>query len=279
MTSTWSSFPTWSLLLVAAGAVLSGVVPGCGEPRSEPAVELSKTDAPVWFEDVTDRVGVDFIIDTGPTDTYFMPQLVGSGCAAYDLDGDGRPDLLFLTNGGPHSTSKNKLYRQRPDGTFEDVSAGSGLDFAGHNMGIAIGDFDNDGKPDVLITQYTGVRLFRNLGGMKFQDVTEAAGIHDPLWGASACFLDYDRDGRLDLFICNYIDYDPAWDCTAPGGGKDFCAPSVFAGTCSKLFRNLGPGPGGSNPFRGCLCRLRHREDPRSRARGDCRGLRWRWLA
>jgi hypothetical protein len=228
---------------------LSGVVPGCGEPQSGSPVEPSKTDAPIWFEDVTDRVGVDFTIDTGPTDTYFMPQLVGSGCAAYDLDGDGRLDLLFLTNGGPHSTSKNKLYRQRPDGTFEDVSAGSGLDFAGYNMGIAIGDFDNDGKPDVLITQYTGVRLFRNLGGMKFQDVTEAAGIRNPLWGASACFLDYDRDGRLDLFISNYIDYDPAWDCTAPGGGKDYCAPSVFAGTCSKLFHNLGPGPGGATRF------------------------------
>jgi len=79
--------------------------------------------------------------------------------------------------------------------------------------------------------------------------VTEAAGIRNPLWGASACFLDYDRDGRLDLFICNYIDYDPAWDCTAPGGGKDYCAPSVFAGTCSKLFRNLGPGPGGATRF------------------------------
>jgi hypothetical protein len=204
---------------------------------------------PVWFEDVTDRVGVDFHLDCGAIDTYHMPQIVGSGCAAYDLDGDGRPDLLFLTNGGPRAASKNKLYRQRSDGTFEDVSAGSGLDYPGHNMGVAIGDFDNDGKPDVLITQYTGTRLFRNLGGMKFQDVTEATGIRNPLWAASACFLDFDRDGRLDLFIANYLEYDPALDCRAPSGEKDFCAPTVFTGTCSKLFRNLGPGPGGITRF------------------------------
>ncbi|HEX4612340.1 MAG TPA: CRTAC1 family protein [Urbifossiella sp.] len=198
---------------------------------------------------MTDRLGINFTHDPGPTGSYLMPQIVGSGCAAHDLDGDGRPDLLFLTNGGPAAASRNKLYRQKADGTFEDVSAGSGLDFPGHNMGVAVGDYDNDGKPDVLITLYTGTRLFRNLGGMKFRDVTEEAGVRNPLWAAAAVFFDYDRDGRLDLFVVNYLDYDPSWDCTAPGGGKDFCAPKVFAGTCSKLFHNLGPGPDGAVRF------------------------------
>jgi hypothetical protein len=235
-----------ALLFAALASVGCSNAPSSG---TTPASEPPDQPGPPWFEDVTDRLGIDFVHDAGPTGTYFLPQIVGSGCAAIDLDGDGRPDLLFLSNGGPKSKSTNKLYRQRPDGTFDDVTAGSGLDFAGHCMGVAVGDVNNDGKPDVLITLYTGARLFLNQGSMKFRDVTAAAGIHNPLWGASACFFDYDRDGWLDLVIANYLDYDPAFDCTSPGGEKDYCAPKGFAGTATKLFRNLGPQADGAVRF------------------------------
>ncbi|MDB5306700.1 MAG: hypothetical protein JWO38_902 [Gemmataceae bacterium] len=225
--------------LVAVLAVLAGCRPAPDPPPPVPAADDSP-DGPPWFEDVTARLGVDFTHDPGPTDKYPMPQIMGSGCAVCDLDGDGRPDLLFLTNGGPTAKSTNGLYRQKPDGTFEDVTAGSGLDFPGFNMGVAVGDVDNDGRPDLLITQYTGARLFLNRGGMKFQDVTAEAGIKNPLWGASAAFLDFDRDGWLDLFIVNYIDYDPNWPCRSRTGEADYCGPKTFHGTASKLFRNRG---------------------------------------
>ncbi|HEY3788310.1 MAG TPA: VCBS repeat-containing protein, partial [Urbifossiella sp.] len=237
----------WWFFFFALGVSL--LVTACGKSPVEPLEHSETPDGPAWFEDVTDRSGVDFLLDAGPVGTYHLPQIVGSGCAAADLDGDGRPDLLFLANGGRQSGSTNKLYRQTNDGSFENVTAGSGLGFPGHNMGVAIGDVDDDGRPDVVITQHIGARLFRNLGGMKFQDITADAGIVNPLWGASACFFDFDRDGKLDLAIANYLDYDKSWDCTSPGGDRDFCAPMTFAGTTSKLFRNRGSGPNGVPRF------------------------------
>jgi hypothetical protein len=232
-------------------AVIGGLVlAGCNRPAtptaSSPAAEPA---GPAWFEDITDRVGLDFTHDPGPTGTYFMPQSVGSGGALFDFDGDGRLDIYLIQNAGPNSGVKNRLYHQKVDGTFEDVSAGSGLDVAGYGMGVAIGDVNNDGRPDVLLTEYGRTRLFLNLGGGKFQDVSEAAGIRNPVWGTSAAFFDFDRDGWLDLVVVNYVDYDPSWDCTSPAGVKDFCAPKVFADTATKLFRNLGPQPGGSVRF------------------------------
>jgi hypothetical protein len=231
--------PTVALLVV--GCLILGCKPTAA-PTPVPKVEPLEPDGPVWFEDVTDRVGLDFVHDPGPTGSYFMPQSVGSGAAVFDFDGDGLLDIYLLQNAGPNSKSTNRLYRQRADGAFEDVSAGSGLDVAGFSMGVAIGDVNNDGLPDVLLTQYGGVRLFLNLGGGKFRDITDDAGLQNPGWGTSAAFVDYDCDGRLDLIVVNYVDYDPSWSCTSPGGVKDFCAPRVFPGTSSRLFRNLGPG-------------------------------------
>jgi hypothetical protein len=197
-----------------------------------------------WFEDVSDAVDLTFSHECGPTGNFFMPQSVGPGGALFDADGDGRLDILLLQTAGPGSGVRNRLYLQAADGRLRDASAGSGLDFDGHNMGVAIGDVDNDGRPDVLVTRYTGVKLLRNEGGGKFRDITEAAGIVNPQWGASAAFFDYDRDGRLDLVIVNYLDYDPSWPCTSPDGSKDFCGPKSFPGTIARLFRNLGPADG-----------------------------------
>ncbi len=231
--------PRRSAALLAA--ILFAVLIGCRGARPAPPVEEVETpDGPAWFEDITAKAGLNFIHDPGDVDKYLMYQSIGSGCAIADLDGDGRPDLLLLTNAGPKSTSTNKLYRQNPDGTFADVSAGSGLDFPGWNMGIAVGDVNNDGKPDVLITQVGGARLLLNRGGMKFEDVTAEAGIDNPTWGTSAAFLDYDRDGWLDLFIVNYVDYDPTRACLTPSGEREYCAPKVFPRTVCRLFRNRG---------------------------------------
>ncbi len=209
-------------------------------PRDQRHEEQVAAALAPWFEDITEQVGLHFLHDAGPVGTYFMPQQVGSGAALFDFDNDGRLDILLLQNGGPESKSTNRLFHQKADGTFEDVSAGSGLDFNGHNMGVAIGDVNNDGLPDVLITQYNGVKLFLNQGGGKFLDVTNEAGLRNPSWGTSAAFFDYDRDGWLDLVIVCYVDYDPTWPCRNNNGRRDYCAPKTFRGRVSRLFHNLG---------------------------------------
>jgi hypothetical protein len=220
------------LLLLSALAALG---PGCHPAEPQPADAV-----PQWFADVAAERGLDFVHDAGPTGSYFMPQVMGSGAALFDFDGDGRIDILLLQSGGPKG-AKNCLFHQEAGGRFRDVSAGSGLDFAGYNLGVAVGDVNNDGRPDVVITQYRGVRLFRNDGGGKFTDVTKEAGLDNPHWGTSAAFFDYDRDGWLDLVVVNYVDYDPSWHCAGAGGKPDFCNPNQFAGTVTRLFHNKGP--------------------------------------
>ncbi len=201
-----------------------------------------------WFAEATEELGLHFVHEAGPTGTYFMPQQVGSGAALFDFDNDGRLDLYLLQNAGPGSGVTNRLFRQNSAGRFEDVSAGSGLDVDGFNMGVAVGDVNNDGLPDVLVTQYGGVKLFLNLGGGKFRDVTQEAGLSNPAWGASAAFFDYDRDGWLDLVVVNYVDYDPTWSCQGPLGKADYCAPRTFHGRVSRLFHNLGRPAGAGQP-------------------------------
>jgi hypothetical protein len=220
-------------------AALAGIQSGCQRADAPAATPESASISP-WFEDITEQVGLDFVHDAGPVGDYFMPQQVGSGAALLDFNKDGRLDIYLLQNGGPKSASSNRLYQQMPDGRFHDVSKGSGLDIAGHNMGVAIGDVNNDSWPDVLVTQYCGVKLFLNNGNGTFTDVTQNAGLSNPGWGTSAAFFDYDRDGWLDLIVVNYVDYDPTWPCKAPNGKPDYCAPKTFKGRVSRLFHNMG---------------------------------------
>lgn len=198
------------------------------------------TSDELWFTDITDEVGVSFVQDPGDVTRWWMAQIHGSGVAVFDFDGDGRLDLYFLTFGGPNSKSTNRLYKNMPDGTFKDVTEGSGLGIAGYNTGVIVGDINNDGRPDVVVTQYGGVRLFLNRGNGTFEDVTEESGVRNPLWGTSANLFDYDRDGHLDLVIANFIELDPAQVCQNPSGKRDYCGPGPYRGTVTKLFRNRG---------------------------------------
>ncbi len=215
---------------------LSVALAGC-HPAASPVVS---PPAAAWFQDVTAQAGINFVHDPGPSDRYFFPAIIGSGSALFDYDNDGRLDLYLLQGAGLHSSAVNRLYHQEPNGHFTDVTARSGLGVAGYGMGVAVGDVNNDGLPDVLVTGYNGVKLFLNTGHGTFRDVTREAGLADPHWATSASFFDYDRDGRLDLVIANYVDY-TEHPCPDPSGQPDYCAPIDFPATAPRLYHNLGP--------------------------------------
>ena len=233
------------LLMLIALLFLLGA--GCNKAPEMSVTPIAKAvqAGPVWLEDATEKLGLKFFHDVGPVGNYFMPESLGSGTAIFDFDGDGRMDVFFLQNAGTNTNSRHQLFHQENDGSFRDVSAGSGLDLQGLGMGVAIGDVDNDGRPDVFITEYDRVRLLHNLGGGKFTEITRESGLENPHWGMSCAFFDYDRDGRLDLIVVNYVDYAHSNKCQDPQGRPIFCGPSGFPGTISRLFHNVTTRGGG----------------------------------
>src|SRR5262245_7624905 len=221
-------------LLAVVGVVVALVWPGPKPPADD------RPAGPPWFADVTAEVGLDFVHDPGPVGHFFMPQIMGSGAALFDFDGDGRLDLYLLQSAGPESKSANRLYRQGPDGRFTDASKGSGLDYAGYCTGRAFGDLTNSGRADLVVTEYGGLRLFLNNGNGTFTDVSKGSGLDSVLWGTSASFVDFDRDGHLDLVVANYVAYDPSVLCYDAQGRRDYCHPRQFPGSVTRLYRNLG---------------------------------------
>jgi hypothetical protein len=201
----------------------------------------------VQFTDVTAQAGIKFVHNAGKSGKKYLPETIGSGAAFFDADGDGWIDVL-LVNGkdwtprGRRTTAA--LYRNNHNGTFTDITQGSGLDVEMYGIGVAVADFDNDGRDDVYITALDGDRLFHNEGNGKFKDVTAASGIKNASFGTSAAWLDYDRDGKLDLFVANYVQWTQKGDlwCSLDGNVKSYCTPESYKGTSSKLFHNLGGG-------------------------------------
>lgn len=223
-------FPLLAVLLVF----------GCGKsPSAGSKANRGATEKP-WFADITKESGIEFKHEAGGSGKFFMPETVGSGAAVLDYDNDGRLDVFLIQNGGPKSAAKNKLFHQEADGRFKDVSASSGLEVAGFGMGVAVGDFNNDGLPDLLVTEYGNARLFRNGAGGKFTEITADSGIADSHWATSAAFFDYDRDGWLDLVIVNYIDYLESEQCYDRAGKPEYCGPNSRPGTVTQLFHNAG---------------------------------------
>ena len=202
----------------------------------------------VLFEEATDRLSVDFVHDPGPTGRYFMPEMVPPGAALFDFDRDGDLDLYLVNSGAmddrgqpaADSTVANRLYRQAADGRFEDVSVASGLADTGYGMGVAAGDINNDGYPDLYLSNFGPDRLYLNQRDGTFQDITTAAGIDNASWSTSVAMFDLDRDGWLDLYVTNYVDYRAGMKCPDNSGRPDYCGPQVFDGHPDRLYRNLG---------------------------------------
>lgn len=224
------------------------------------------------FTDITAPAGIVFHHNNGTFGERLMPETVGSGVAFIDYDGDGYPDI-FLVNGRdwtdaeiaaythgsgrkraalipphrPHRHSTGMLLHNNGNGTFTDVTHQAGLDIAMYGMGVAVGDYDNDGRPDLFITSLGHNYLFHNetgKAGVKFRDVTAQAGLEDAVWSTSAAWVDYDRDGKLDLFVCHYIQWTPAGDIftSSDGKTKGYIGPISYAGQTSRLYHNEGNG-------------------------------------
>ncbi len=225
----------------AAGALWGGCdVCAAQGPPAAPGFRLT---------DVTAGAGITFRHNSGAYGGKLLPETLGAGCAFIDYDNDGWPDIVFVNGmdwpGHRRGRSTLCLYRNNRNGTFTDVTKAAGLDVELYGMGVAVGDYDNDGFPDLLITCVGQNRLFRNTGRGTFVDVTRASGLGGrEAFSTSAMWVDVDCDGHLDLFVCNYVRWSAERDvfCSLDGRQKSYCTPEAYRGETCWLFRNRGDG-------------------------------------
>jgi hypothetical protein len=212
---------------------------------------------PGQFTDVTSSLGIQFEYRSSHTEKKYLPETMGSGVALFDYDNDGRLDI-FVVNGAALSADMprdaipqksgpeywNRLYHQKSDGTFEDVTERAGLEGVGYGMGVAVGDYDNDGYEDLYVTAYGGNRLYHNNGNGTFTDVTEQAGVGGSGWSTSAAWIDLDNDGRLDLVVLRYLKWDfrDIFCGEHRQGYRAYCHPDLFPPVSPLIYHNDGNG-------------------------------------
>ena len=212
-------------------------------------MQKTGTAAGVHFEDITRAAGIQFVHNNGAFGKKWLPETMGPGVAFIDYDDDGWQDILLVNGmdwpGHAHKHSTMALYHNNHDGTFTDVTKKAGLDVEMYGLGVAIGDYDNDGYDDIFITTLGQSHLFHNNGNGTFTDVTKHAGLEGPHeFSTSAAWVDYDRDGKLDLVVANYVQWSPETDiyCALDGKTKSYCTPEAYKGTSVRLWHNRGDG-------------------------------------
>jgi len=201
------------------------------------------------FEEVPpSRSGIHWVHNAGRSPQKYLPESSGAGCAFLDYDNDGWMDIYFVNSGNskfftPPHPLRNALYRNNRDGTFTDVTEQARVPGGGYGQGVAIGDYNGDGFPDIYVTQCGGNILYRNNGDGTFTDVTDKAGVAAGGWCTSAVWFDYDNDGKLDLFVCQFAALDLTRGCAVDAAGRrHYCIPTTFDPESSWLFHNNGDG-------------------------------------
>jgi hypothetical protein len=244
--------------VLIAGVAASTAISQSAKPNASPRAAASAEPSIAGnFEDITQKAGVQFRHIAPHTSRKYLIETMGSGVALFDCDNDGRLDL-YLVNGAPYSdpTPKgfipqkagpedwNRMYRQKADGSFEDITEKSGLKGVGYGMGVAVADYDNDGFEDVFVTGYGSNHLYHNNGDCTFTDVTEKAGVAGSGWSTSATWVDLDNDGRLDLVVDRYVtwDWDDLWCGEHREGYRGYCHPDVFQPITMLVYHNDGNG-------------------------------------